>query len=123
MRRLLLLIAGILILTAVAVPGAAVYYFAFTEAGLQYLFGKIPPKAAGVGLEFIGVHGTIAHGLHIDQAEIDHRLVHLTLKNINVHIELAPLLLQTVRTRSTFIESAAVEIKRRRIPPKPATPF
>lgn len=30
MRRLLLLIAGILILTAVAVPSAALYYFAFT---------------------------------------------------------------------------------------------
>ena len=58
MRRLLLLIAGILILTAVAVPSAAVYYFAFTEAGLQYLFSRIPHKAAGVGLEFIGIHGT-----------------------------------------------------------------
>ena len=44
MRRLLLLIAGILILTAVAVPSAAVYYFAFTEAGLQYLFSKIPAQ-------------------------------------------------------------------------------
>ncbi len=64
MRRLLLLIAGILILTAVAVPSAAVYYFACTEAGLQYLFSRIPHKAAGVGLEFSGVHGTIAHGVH-----------------------------------------------------------
>jgi translocation and assembly module TamB len=123
MRRLLLLIAGILIFTAVAVPSAAVYYFAFTEAGLQYLFGKIPHTAAGVGLEFIGVHGTIAHGLHIDQAEVDHRLVHLTFKNLNARIELTPLLLQTVRTKGAFIESAAVEVKRRRIPPKPSTPF
>jgi translocation and assembly module TamB len=123
MRRLLLLIAGILILTAVAVPSAAVYYFAFTEAGLQYLFSKIPHQAAGVGLEFVGVHGTIAHGLHIDHAEIDHRLVHLTLKNIKARIELTPLLLQTVRTKGASIESAAVEIKRRRIPPKPSRPF
>jgi hypothetical protein len=30
MRRLLLIIAGILILTAVAVPSAAVYYFALS---------------------------------------------------------------------------------------------
>jgi len=123
MRRLLLLIAAILILTAVAVPSAAVYYFAFTEEGLQYLFGKIPHKAGNTGLEFIGVHGTIAHGLHIDQVEIDHHLVHLTFKNINARIELTPLLLQTVRTKGASIESAAVEIKRRRIPPKPATPF
>jgi autotransporter translocation and assembly factor TamB len=123
MRRLLLLIAAILILTAIAVPSAAVYYFAFTEQGLQYLFSKIPRKAGNVGLEFIGIHGTIAHGLHIDHAEIDHHLVHLTFKNIDVRIELTPLLLQTVRTKGASIESAAVEIKRRRIPPKPSTPF
>ena len=123
MRRLLLLIAGILIFTAVAVPGAALYYFAFTEAGLQYLFSKIPRTAAGTGLEFVGVRGTLSRGIHIDQAEVDHRLVHLTFKNINARIELTPLLLQTVRTKGTFIESAAVEVKRRRIPPKPARPF
>ena len=62
MRRLLLIIAGILIFTAVAVPSAAVYYFAFTEEGLQYLFSKIPHKAGNTGLEFLGVRGTIAHG-------------------------------------------------------------
>src|SRR6186713_3472952 len=123
MRRLLLLIAGILIFTAVAVPGAALYYFAFTEAGLQYLFSKIPRTAAGTGLEFVGVRGTLSRGIHIDQAEVDHRLVHLTFKNINARIELTPLLLQTVRTKGTFIESATVEVKRRRIPPKPARPF
>jgi len=122
-RRLLLLIAGILILTAVVVPCAAVYYFAFTESGLQYLFSQIPHKAAGVGLEFLGARGTLARGIHIDQVEIDHRLVHLTFKNVNARVELTPLLLQTVRTKGASIESAAVEIKRRRIPPKKATPF
>ncbi|MBS0421602.1 MAG: translocation/assembly module TamB domain-containing protein [Proteobacteria bacterium] len=123
MRRLLLLIAGILILTAVAVPSAAFYYFAFTEPGLQFLFGKIPHKAGNTGLEFLGVRGTLARGIHIDQVEIDHHLVHLTFKNINARIELTPLLFQTVRTKGASIESAAVEIKRRRIPPKPSTPF
>src|SRR5689334_22400801 len=123
MRRLLLLIAGILILTAVAVPSAAVYYFAFTEPGLQFLFSKIPHKAGNTGLEFLGVRGTLAHGLHIDQVEIDHHLVHLTFKNINARVELTPLLLQTVRTKGASIESASVEIKRRRIPPRPSTPF
>src|SRR3569833_3297769 len=123
MRRLLMLIAGILIITAVAVLSSAVFYFAFSETGLQYLFGKIPHKAGGVGLEFLGVHGTIAHGLHIDQVEIDHHLVHLTFKNVSARIELTPLLLQSVRTKGAFIESAAVEIKRQRIPPKPTTPF
>jgi translocation and assembly module TamB len=123
MRRLLLLIAGILILTAVAVPSAALYYFAFTEPGLQFLFAKIPHKAGNTGLEFLGVRGTVAHGIHIDQVEIDHHLVHLTFKNVNARVELTPLLFQTVRTKGASIESAAVEIKRRRIPPKPATPF
>jgi translocation and assembly module TamB len=123
MRRLLLLIAGILILIAVAVPSAAVYYFAFTESGFQFLVSRVPHTAAGVGLEFINARGTLAHGIHFDQVDIDHHLVHLTLKNLNARVELTPLLLQTVRTKNASIESASIEIKRRRKPPTPATPF
>jgi translocation and assembly module TamB len=123
MRRLLLLIAGILILIAVAVPSAAVYYFAFTESGLQFLVSHVPHKAGNVGIDIVNASGTLAHGIHIDQLDIDHHLVHLTLKNIHGRVELTPLLLQTIRTRGAFIESASVEIKRRRKPPIPATPF
>jgi translocation and assembly module TamB len=123
MRRLLLLMAGLLILIAVAVPSAAVWYLAFTENGFQFLVSRIPHKVAGVGLDFIHPGGTVAHGIYIEEVDIDHRLVHLTLRNIRARVELTPLLLQTVRSKSAFIESVSIEIKRRRKPPTPSTPF
>lgn len=123
MRRLLLLIAGALILIAVAVPSAAVYYLVFTEGGFQFLISRVPHKVAGVGLEFINARGTVAHGIHIEQVDVDHHLVHLTFKNIKARVELTPLLLQTIRTRDASIETVFVDIKRRKRPPIPATPF
>ena len=123
MRRLLLFIAGILILIAVTVPCAAVYYFAFTESGFKFLISRIPHQVAGVGIDIINAGGTVAHGIHVEQLDIDHRLVHLTFKNIRGRVELTPLLLQTIRTKGASIDSASVEIKRRKKPPTPSTPF
>ncbi|MEA3177496.1 MAG: hypothetical protein QOI59_1019, partial [Gammaproteobacteria bacterium] len=60
MRRLLLLIAGILIVIAVTVPSAAVYYFAFTESGLKFLVSHVPHKAGGVGIDIVNASGTLA---------------------------------------------------------------
>jgi translocation and assembly module TamB len=123
MRRLLILIAGILTLIAVAVPTAAVYYFAFTESGLALLVNRIPHQAAGVGIDIVNAGGTLARGIHVEQLDIDHHLVHLTFKNIRARVELTPLLLQTIRTRSASIESVSIEIKRRKKPPVKSTPF
>ena len=44
MRRLLILIAGVLILIAVAVPTAAVYYLAFTQSGFEFIVSRIPHR-------------------------------------------------------------------------------
>jgi translocation and assembly module TamB len=123
MRRLLLLIASALILIAVAVPTAAVYYLAFTQSGFQFLVSRIPPKVAGVAIDVIGASGTVAHGIRVEQLDIDHHLVHLTIKNIQARVELTPLLLQTIRTKGASIEAVTVEIKRRKRPPIPSTPF
>jgi len=123
MRRLLLLIAGALILIAVTVPTAAVYYLVFTEGGLQFLVSHIPHKVAGVGLEVVNASGTLAHGIRIEQVDIDHHLVHVTVKNLKARVELTPLLLQTIRTKGASIDTVFVDIKRRKRPPIPATPF
>jgi len=123
MRRLLLLIAGALILIAVAVPTAAVYYLAFTQSGFQFIVNRIPHRVAGVAIDVIGPRGTVAHGIRVEQVDIDHHLVHLTFKNIQARVELIPLLLQTIRTKGASIESVTVEIKRRKRPPIPSTPF
>ena len=123
MRRLLLLIAGALILMAVAVPTAAVYYLAFTQGGFQFIVSRIPHKVAGVTIEVLEPSGTVAHGIRVEQVDIDHHLVHLTFKNVQARVELIPLLLQTIRTKGASIESVTVEIKRRQRPPIPSTPF
>ena len=112
MRRLLLLIAGALILIAVAVPTAAVYYLAFTEDGFQFIVSRIPHRVGGVEIDIINPHGTMARGISFEQVDIDHHLVHLTIKNIRARVELTPLLLQTVRTKGASIDSVLVEIKR-----------
>ena len=123
MRRLLVLIAGVLILIAVAVPTAAVYYLAFTQSGFEFIVSRIPHRAAGVGIDIVNAGGTLAHGIHVEQLDIDHHLVHLTFKNIRARVELTPLLLQTIRTKNASIESVSVEIKRRKKPPIKSTPF
>src|SRR5437867_3700888 len=123
MRRLLLLIAGALILAAVAVPTAAVYYLAFTPGGFQFIVSRIPHKVGGVTIDVIDAGGTVAHGIRVEQLDIDHHLVHLTFRNIQARVELLPLLLQTIRTREASIEAVTVEIKRRKKPPIPSTPF
>jgi translocation and assembly module TamB len=123
MRRLLLLIAGVLVLMAVALPTAAVYYLAFTEGGFQFIVSRIPHKVAGVGIEVINPTGTVANGIRVEQVDIDHHLVHLTVKDLRARVELLPLLLQTIRTQGASIDSVSVEIKRRKKPPIPSTPF
>jgi len=72
MRRLLLFIAGALILMAVAVPTATVYYLAYTQSGFQFIVSRIPHKAAGVTLDVINASGTVAHGIRVEQLDIDH---------------------------------------------------
>src|SRR6266702_687960 len=123
MRRLLLLIAGALILIAVAVPTATVYYLAYTEDGFRFIVSRIPHKVAGVTIDVINVSGTVARGIRVERLDIDHHLVHLTFKDIRARVELTPLLLQTIRTKGASIEAVTVEIKRRKKPPIPSTPF
>ena len=123
MRRLLLLIAAVLICIALAVPTAAVYYLAFTPDGFQFLVSRIPHKVGGVGIDIINATGTVAHGIRVEQLDIDHHLVHLTIKDIRARVELTPLLLQTIRTQGASIGSVRLEVKRRKKPPTPATPF
>src|SRR5437667_9479389 len=77
MRRLLLSIAGLLILLAVAVPAGAIYYAAFTESGLKFIVGLVPHEFAGVRLDLVNPSGTIARGIHVERVAIDPQLRHL----------------------------------------------
>jgi translocation and assembly module TamB len=123
MRRLLLLITGSLILLAVAVPTATVYYLAFTSSGFQFILNRVPQKVGNVEIIIKDATGTIAHGIRIEQLDIDHPLVHLTFKGIQGRVELLPLVLQTIRTSGASIDSAYIQTKRRAKPPIPSTPL
>src|SRR5215470_15073608 len=122
-KSVLLLLAGVLILMAVAVPMAGIYYLAFTESGLQSIVSRIPHKVAGVDIDVTNASGTVARGIRVEQLDIDHHLVHLTFKDIRARVELLPLLLQTIRTKGASIDSVTVDVKRRKKPPIPSTPI
>ena len=123
MRRLLLIISGLLILFAVAVPIAAVYYAVFTESGLQFVVRQIPHKVGGVRLDIVNVKGTIASGISAERVEIDHRLVHLRFEGIQGRVHLLPLLWQTIHSTDAVIHSTYIEVKRRTRPPDGSPPF
>jgi translocation and assembly module TamB len=122
MRRLLLLIAGVLVLMAIAVPTAAVYYLLFTEQGFRFIVSRIPHKVGSFDIQIVNPSGTVARGIRVEQLDIDYHLCHLTLKDIRARVELLPLILQNVRTRGASIDTVTVEVKRRKKPPIPATP-
>lgn len=123
MRRLLLLVAGALILVGVAVPTAAVYFLAFTAPGFQYIVGRIPHRIAGTDIVIADAGGTVAGGIRVGQLDIDHHLVHVTIRNLQARVALVPLLLQTIRTKDAYIDNVTVQVKRRTKPPIPSTPF
>ncbi len=123
MRRLLLAFAALLILLAVAVPSAAIYYTIYTESGLQFVLRRIPHRIAGVTLDIVGVTGTVAHGIHAERVEIDHERVHLRFEGIEGRVALLPLLWQTIKTRDAVVHSAYIEVRRRTRPAEPFTPF
>ena len=122
MRRLLLLSAAFLILVAIAVPTAIVYYVVFTESGLKFIVRHVPHEIGGVHLDIVNAGGTIAHGIHAERVEIDHHLVHLRFEGIQGHVALAPLLWQTIRSPDAYVRSAYIRVKRRTKPPTPSEP-
>ena len=123
MRRLLLIVSGLLILIAVAVPSAALYYVVFTEDGLQFVVKRIPHRLGGVQLDIVGLKGTLARGIRVERVDIEHERVHVRVEGLQGKVALLPLLLQTIRTRGTVIRSVYVEVRRRTKPPTSAPPF
>src|SRR5215472_12532193 len=92
MRRLLLILACLLVLVLVAAPFVIAWAAVYTEAGAQFLARRVPRQIGDVGLEIVGVTGTIAGGLHVERVEIDHPLVHLTFTDIDGRVAPGPAL-------------------------------
>src|SRR5215472_6239044 len=107
MRRLLLILACLLVLIFVAAPFVIAWVAVYTEAGAQFLVRRVPRQIGDVGLESV---------------EIDHPLVHLTFTDIDGRLAPAPLLLQTIRVPQGHLASALIQAKRRTRPATPSQP-
>lgn len=123
MRRLLLITAALLVLLALAVPSAAVYYIVFTESGFKFIVSRIPQRIGTTTLEIVNPTGTVASGIHVDRVEVDHHLVNVRVENISGRVKLMPLLWQTIDARTASIGSVTVSVKRRTRPPTPGEPL
>ena len=113
------LIAG-LIVTALALPLALSWFVLYTEPGVNLLVRHVPRHFAGVEVQLHGIRGSVAHGLHIDQLLIRQRRVNLTFDDVNLALELAPALLQTLHARNLDIGNLRIEVMRRTRPYVPA---
>jgi translocation and assembly module TamB len=123
MRRLLLILACVLVFLVIAVPAAIIWSAVHTESGLQFLARHVPHHIGGVQLDISGVTGTLASGVHVARVEIDQELVHLTFTDIEGHLTLAPLILQTIRVHDGHVGNALIEVKRRVHPATPSPPL
>jgi len=119
MRRLLLALAVLIVMTAVAAPAVLVWSALFTSGGLQFVIRHLPQQLGPVRLTITGVSGTVSHGLTIQRVEIEHDLVHITLTGIEGRVALRPLVLQTIRVAHGKVENALIEVKRRTKPSIP----
>jgi len=119
MRRLLLALAVLIVITAVVAPAVFVWSALYTSGGLQFVIRHLPQQLGPVRLTITGVSGTVARGLTIQRVEIEHELVHITLTGIEGQVALRPLVLQTIRVAHGEVQNALIEVKRRT---KPTTP-
>src|SRR5450432_614032 len=121
-RRILLILASILIVMLIATPFVLVWAVLFTTGGAQFVVRHLPDHIGDIGLEIKGVTGTVASGLHAERVEIDQELVHLKFEDIAARVALAPLLLQTIRSPQVAVGNAEITVKRRVHPPTPSPP-
>lgn len=122
MRRLLLVVACVIVAVALAAPAVLVWSALYTNAGLQFVIRHIPHSFAGVTLDIVGVRGTVADGLTVERVEIEHELVHLKFEDIKGRVALMPLMLQTLRVLHGSVGSALIAVKTRTRPAGPGPP-
>jgi translocation and assembly module TamB len=122
MRRALLVLACLFVITTLVAPAVLLWSALFTTAGLQFVVRHLPQQLGPVRLVISGVSGTVARGLQVERVEIDHRLVHLTFEGIEGRVALRPLLLQHIHVSRGSVRSALIEVKRRTTPSTPGPP-
>jgi translocation and assembly module TamB len=121
-RRILLILAGLLIVTLIAAPFVAVWAVLYTTGGAQFVVRHLPRHLGSVTLEIDGVSGTVAGGLHADRVLIEHELINIDVEGIDARVTVPPLLLQKINSPITSVHSARLQIKKRVHPATPGPP-
>ena len=121
-RRILLILASLLIVTLIVAPFVLVWAVLFTSGGVQFVARHLPHHLGSIDLEIEGLSGTVASGLHAERVEIDQELVHLRFDDVAARVALTPLLLQTIRSPTVSVGSALIQVKKRVHPPTPGPP-
>jgi translocation and assembly module TamB len=122
MRRILLILASILIVTLIAAPFVIVWSVLYTTAGVQFVARHLPRHLGPINLEIDGLSGTVAGGLHAEHVVIEHELINIYVEGIDARVAVAPLLLQKIRSPLATARSVRLEIKKRVHPSTPGPP-
>jgi translocation and assembly module TamB len=117
MTRRLFIIISVVILFVVGVPGALIYYAAFTESGLAFIVSHVPKQIGRMKLTLGKASGTLARGVKIDRIVIDQERVFIEMEQVAGRVALAPLMWQTVYSPDLTAKRAFIQV--RRVPPRP----
>jgi translocation and assembly module TamB len=123
LRRLLLALATLLVVTLIVAPLTLLWALLYTESGAQFAVRHLPRQLGPVQLQIEGLSGSVAGGLHVERVQVDHELVHLEFTDLSARVHVAPLLLQKIRVRYARLGHAEVQVKRRVHPTPPSPPM
>ena len=104
MRRLLLILACVLVFVVIAVPAVIIWSAVHTQSGLQFVARHVPHHIGGVRLDITGVSGTLASGVHVDRVEIDQLEGRVTSVLLTPYPPGIPLLIPGERFNRTIVQ-------------------
>src|SRR5262249_24898835 len=110
MRAWLIAVIAAFLLAVVGVPLALAWSILYTESGLNLAVRNLPRRFGATEVEIRGVHGSLAHVLHLQQLLIRTRRTHLTFDQVDLNLDLAPTLLQTLHARELKIDRLRIEV-------------
>jgi translocation and assembly module TamB len=111
-RRVLIVIAIVLILIPIGLIGSLIY----TQKGVELLAQQVS-RFESLGIHIEGISGTLAGPLHVDKFELNHPRVHVVVYDITVQPQLRGLLYGTIQAGSLTARDALVEYHDVQLPP------
>lgn len=121
MRRRVLIIAASLLVLALSVPAAAIYWLCYTESGLEWLASRAQ-NLRTVKMSFEGLEGRLSGPIRVQRFELEHARAHIVATGLRIELDLGAILLQTIDAQHFELDAISVELKPRTTPPVPRAP-